>query len=29
MSNKVELFDFEERQPNVKMPGGRTWVFNC
>ena len=28
MSNKVELFDFEERQPNVKMPGGRTWVFN-
>lgn len=28
MNDQVELFDFEERQPNVKMPGGRTWVFN-
>lgn len=28
MNDKVELFDFEERQPNVNMPGGRTWVFN-
>lgn len=28
MNDKVELFDFDERQPNVKMPGGRTWVFN-
>lgn len=28
MNDKVELFDLEERQPNVKMPGGRTWVFN-
>ncbi|MGN0968684.1 MAG: cupin domain-containing protein [Oscillospiraceae bacterium] len=28
MNDQVELFDFEERQPNIKMPGGRTWVFN-
>ena len=28
MSDKTELFDLAERQPNVKMPGGRTWVFN-
>lgn len=28
MNDKVELFDFEERQPDVKRPGGRTWVFN-
>lgn len=27
MNDKVELFDLEERQPNDKMPGGRTWVF--
>lgn len=27
MNDKVELFDLDERQPNVKMPGGRTWVF--
>lgn len=28
MNEKVELFDFEERQPDVGRPGGRTWVFN-
>lgn len=27
MSDKMELFDIQERQPNIKMPGGRTWVF--
>ena len=27
MNDKVELFDFQERQPNVNLPGGRTWVF--
>lgn len=28
MNDKVELFDIEERQPNDKMPGGRTWIFD-
>lgn len=27
MSDKVELFDFEEREPNTARPGGRTWIF--
>ncbi len=28
MSDRVELFDLEERQPDTGRPGGRTWVFN-
>ena len=27
MNDKVELFEFEECQPDVNRPGGRTWVF--
>ncbi len=27
MNENTELFDLEERQPNDKMPGGRTWCF--
>ena len=28
MNDQVELFDFEERQPDTNRPGGKTWVFN-
>lgn len=28
MNEDIKLFDLEERQPNDKMPGGRTWIFD-